>query len=154
LRLSPDEEKWLWDAWGPSQRENNPVFGRLDALVDFISPMWKDTLRFVQPHLGGIGGRRLIPTAREILADGVLPGLLQCDSVRRPELGADIRELLMQEVLDHAEAIGRPLNVPSPQEGEGGVRGTICFVEPKYAGSGPDEQEALAQYFRDRHGLR
>src|SRR5262249_1246161 len=29
-----------------------------------------------------------------------------------------------------------------------------CFVEPKYAGSGPDEQEALAQYYHDRHGLK
>ncbi|MCS7045433.1 MAG: DUF692 domain-containing protein, partial [Gemmataceae bacterium] len=44
LRLTEGEEKWLWDCWGPSQRENNPIFGRLDALVDFISPMWKDSL--------------------------------------------------------------------------------------------------------------
>src|SRR5262249_6534806 len=51
LRLPPAEEKWLTDCWGPSQRENNPVFGRLDAMVDFISPMWKDSLRFVEPNL-------------------------------------------------------------------------------------------------------
>src|SRR5215468_6053537 len=31
LRISPPEEEWLWKCWGPSQRENNPVFGRLDA---------------------------------------------------------------------------------------------------------------------------
>jgi hypothetical protein len=47
----------------------------------------------------------------------------------------------MQEVLDHMEAIGRPAR-------------NLCFVEPKYAGSGPDEQEALAQYYHDRHGMR
>ena len=29
---------WLWDCWGPSQRENNPIFGRLDAMVDFTAP--------------------------------------------------------------------------------------------------------------------
>src|SRR5262249_7725897 len=29
LRISPEEEEWLWRCWGPSQRENNPVFGRL-----------------------------------------------------------------------------------------------------------------------------
>src|SRR5262245_60966509 len=28
LRISPEEEKWLWECWGPSQREHNPVFGR------------------------------------------------------------------------------------------------------------------------------
>ena len=44
------------------------------------------------------------------------------------EVGPDIRELLMQEMLDHLEAIGRPGR-------------NICFVEPKYAGSGTDEQE-------------
>src|SRR5271157_3473467 len=49
LRLGPGEEKWLWDYWGAGQRENNPVFGRLDAMVDLISPMWKDSLRFVEP---------------------------------------------------------------------------------------------------------
>src|SRR5262249_13935258 len=43
LRLSPGEETWLWECWGPSQRENNPMFSRLDAMIDFISPMWKDS---------------------------------------------------------------------------------------------------------------
>ena len=33
LRIPPDEEAWLLECWGPSQRENNPIFGRLDAVV-------------------------------------------------------------------------------------------------------------------------
>src|SRR6516162_7009771 len=73
LRLSPDEEKWLWDCWGPSQRENNPIFGRLDAMVDFTSPMWKASLRFVEPNLSCIGGLHLVPTADGIVAEVVLP---------------------------------------------------------------------------------
>ena len=135
LRLPPEEEEWLWDCWGPSQRENNPVFGRLDAMVDFISPMWKDSLRFVEPNLSGIGGLHLVPTCEHIVADLVLP-VLQAAGRRvcTWNVGQDIRELLMQEVLDHLEALGRPAR-------------HICFVEPKYAGSGPDEQEALAQLF-------
>jgi hypothetical protein len=141
LRLSPAEEEWLWKCWGPGQRENNPIFGRLDAMIDFTSPMWKDSLRFVEPNLSGIGGLHLIPTADEIVADVVLPALAQQDPSLRLEVGKDVRELLMQEVIDHLEALGR--------------RGrTVCFVEPKYAGSGPDEQEALAQYFRERHGMK
>ena len=75
LRISPDEEKWLWECWGPSQRENNPIFGRLDAMVDFISPMWKDSLRFVEPNMSGIGGLHLVPTAEQIVAEIVLPVL-------------------------------------------------------------------------------
>lgn len=141
LRLTPEEEEWLWTCWGPSHRDHNPLFGRLDALVDFTSPMWKDSLRFVEPNLSGIGGLHLTPTCERILVDLVLPVITENDPQLQLEVGSDVRELLMQECLDHLEAIGRS-----------GRR--ICFVEPKYAGSGPDEQEALAQYFHDRFGLK
>ncbi len=141
LRITPAEEEWLWQCWGPSQRENNPVFGRLDAMVDFTSPMWKSTLRYVEPNLSGIGGLHLIPTSEHIIADVVLPVLQEYDPELSLHVGPDVRELLMQEVLDHLEAIGRPAR-------------TVCFVEPKYAGSGPDEQEALAEYYHERYGLK
>jgi hypothetical protein len=141
LRISPEEEEWLWKCWGPSQRENNPVFGRLDAMIDFTSPMWKASLRYVEPNLSGIGGLHLIPTSERIVSDLVLPLLQEHDPDLELSLGRDIRELLMQEVLDHLEAVGRRCQ-------------TVCFVEPKYAGSGPDEQVALASYYHDRYGLR
>jgi hypothetical protein len=141
LRISPEEEKWLWDCWGPSQRDNNPIFGRLDAMIDFLSPMWKDSLKFVEPNLSGIGGLHLVPTSERILADVVLPRLREMDPELHLSLAPDIRELLMQEVLDHLETLRRPAK-------------HICFVEPKYAGSGPDEQEALTQYYHDRYRLK
>jgi hypothetical protein len=141
LRLTTEEERWLWDCWGPSQRENNPVFGRLDAMVDFVSPMWKDSLRFVEPNLSGIGGLHLVPTAERLLGELLLPVLECCDPVLRLELCPDIRDLLMQEVLDHAQALGRPAE-------------NVCFVEPKYAGSGPDEQVELTRFFHERYGTR
>jgi hypothetical protein len=141
LRLSPEEDEWLWKCWGPSQREHNPIFGRLDAMIDFTSPMWKSSLRFVEPNLSGIGGLHLVPTTEAIVADLVLPLLHDRDPALQLTVGQDIRELLMQEVLDHLEAVGRPAR-------------HVCFVEPKYAGSGPDEQEELARYYHDRHGLK
>lgn len=141
LRLPPAEEEWLWKSWGPSHRENNPIFGRLDAMVDFISPMWKDTLRYVEPNMSGVGGLHLVPTCERIVADVVFPVLEAHDPDLRLEVGRDIRDLLMQEVLDHAQAIGRPAK-------------TLCFVEPKYAGSGPDEQEAVASYYHERYGMK
>jgi hypothetical protein len=141
LRLLPEEEEWLWKCWGPSQRENNPVFGRLDAMIDFTSPMWKASLRYVEPNLSGIGGLHLVPTAERILADLVLPVLQRCDPQLQLTPGSDIRELLMQTMLDHLEALGRKAH-------------HVCFVEPKYAGSGPDEQEELAHYFQRRHGMK
>jgi hypothetical protein len=141
LRLSPEEEAWLWECWGPSLSESNPVFGRLDAMIDFTSPMWKNSLHYVEPNLGGVGGLHLIPTCEQIVADVVAPVLRAHDESLRLEIGPDIRELLMQDILDHLEAIGRPA-------------GNVCFVEPKYAGTGPDEQEELARFFHDRYDLK
>src|SRR5215212_2739095 len=140
LRLTSEEEHWLWECWGPSLQEANPLVGRLDALVDFASPAWRNSLRFVEPNLSGIGGLHMVPTCEGILAEVVVPVLEAGDSLLRLEIGQDIRDLLVQETLDHLHTLGRPA--------EG-----VCFVEPKYAGSGPDEQRVLAEYFRDRHGL-
>jgi hypothetical protein len=139
LQLTPEEDEWLWKCWGPSHRENNPIFGRLDAMVDFVSPMWKDSLRYVEPNLSGIGGLHLVPTCDGVVADLVLPLLREIDAEVQLEATPDIRQLLMQEVLDHTEAVGR-------------TGRNVCFVEPKYAGSGPDEQEELARYFHERFG--
>jgi hypothetical protein len=141
LRLTDGEERWLRDCWGPGLRENNPVFGRLDALIDYTSPMWKESLQFVEPNLSGIGGLHLVPTAERIVADVIVPVLEERDPQLRLQLGQDIRELLMQEVVDHLDAVGRKAQ-------------NVCFVEPKYAGSGPEEQEALARYYHDRYGTR
>jgi hypothetical protein len=141
LKLSPEEDRWLWECWGPSQRESNPIFGRYDAVVDFLSPMWKDSLRFLEPNLSGIGGLHLMPTAERLLAELVLPRLRDHNPHLHLEVGQDIRELLVQEVVEHLEALGR--------KGR-----TVCFIEPKYEASGPDEQEALARFFHDRFGLR
>jgi hypothetical protein len=140
LALSPEEEQWLWASWGPSQRENNPVIGRLDAVVDFTSPMWKETLRFVEPNLSGVGGIHFAPSAERLLADVVVPNLRKYDATLDMQAGQDFRELFVQELLDHAEAVG--------------CKGrNLCFVEAKFVASGPEEQQSLAEYFRERHGL-
>lgn len=141
LRIPPEEEEWLWQCWGPSHETSNPIFGRLDAVIDFTSAMWKDSLFFVEPNLSGIGGLHMVPSCEAILRDVVLPELFAADPSLRLELGTDVRELMMQEVLDHLQAIGRR-----------GQR--VCFIDPKYAASGPEEQEEIARWLHDRHGLR
>lgn len=139
LRLPEPEERWLMECWGTSQEEHNPVVGRLDALVDFTSPMWKDTLRFVEPNMSGIGGLHMVPTCERLLAEVVVPAIRAVDDELDLAVGYDMRELLTQELLDHMAAIGC------------GQR--LCFIEPKYAGQGPDEQAQLARYLGERHGL-
>ena len=138
--LSEPEEKWLWDSWGASQRENNPVFGRLDAMVEFTSPTWKESLRFFEPNLCGVGGIHLGPTCEQMLAEVVMPVVAEHDSQLQMEVGQDLRELFIQEVIDHLEAIGR-------------TGRNVCFIEPKYSGDGPCEQAPLAEYFHARHGM-
>jgi hypothetical protein len=141
LRLPAEEEAWLLECWGPSQRENNPIFGRLDAVIDFTSPMWKNSLRFMEPNMSGIGGLNMVPASERMIAELVLPQIAAQDAELHLEVAPDIRELLMQSIREHLEAIGRPAN-------------NICFVEPKYAGSGIDEQEDVARYFHDQYGLK
>lgn len=139
LRLPDPEERWLRECWGPSQQAHNPIFGRLDALIDFTSPMWRESLKFVEPNLTGIGGVHMVPTAERLLAEIVVPALHGVDPDLRLEVLHDMRELLVSEILGHIAATG--------------IGSQVCFIEPKYSGQGPDEQEQLAAYLRDRHGL-
>ena len=139
LRLPDAEERWLRECWGSSQEAHNPVFSRLDALIDFTSPMWRDSLHFVEPNLTGIGGLHMVPTSERLLAEIVVPALQSVDPGLLLEVGQDMRELLVREIRDHIAAIGSGSQ--------------LCFIEPKYAGNGPDEQEQLARYLRDVHGM-
>jgi hypothetical protein len=140
LRLPHAEERWFRECWGTSQREHNPVFGRLDAVVDYTSPMWKDSLRFVEPNLSGIGGIHMVPTSERLILELVGPLLRRADQALQLGLNDDIRDLLTQLLLEHADAIGT---------GRG-----VCLVEPKYDGYGIDEQVDLARYLRERHKLK
>jgi hypothetical protein len=140
VRLTPPEEQWLWDTWGPSHREHNPVIGRMDGMLSFTSPTWKDTLGFVEPNLNGIGGLYLVPACEQLLAEVVLPVVQQHRPDLRLEVGQDLRRLFIQELLDHLEAIGH-------------AGRTVCFIESKYEGDGPDEQQALVDFYRRHFGL-
>jgi hypothetical protein len=140
LRLTPVEEEWLRECWTAAHREANPMFGRLDVVVDYASAMWKDTIRFMEPNLTGIGGLHIAPTAIRVLADVVVPRLLEQDPNLRLALPGDIRELLLQDLLEHLETIGRP-------------NGQIVLVDPKFSAEGPDEPDALARYYQEHHGL-
>ncbi len=140
LELPEEEEVWLRAYWKPHVRDANFLFGRHDAVIDFRLAAWKSSFHFIEPNLSGIGGLHMIPTAEQILGELVLPILHANDPALQLEIPTDIRDLLMQELVDHLESIGRAGN-------------TICFIEPKYDGHGPDEQGELARHFAERFGL-
>ncbi len=132
--LDPLEEEWLRDTWTSAHRNAHCVFGRLDAMVDFTSPTWKETLSFVEPNLVGVGGIVIIPSAERILLETVIPVLQRVAPDLRLESNADCRELFMREMQDHLEQIGRP-------------GGNIAVVDAKYSGDGPAELARLADYY-------
>jgi len=140
LRLTPDEDRWLRECWTPAHRERNPVFDRLDALVDFTGPVWKETLKFVEPNLTGVGGLHLVPSVEEVVDEVVVPLISAQDPGIRLRRLPDARELLFHELAAHLTAIGRP-------------GGCICLVEPKYELEGIDEQRRLVEWFQRRHGV-
>ena len=140
LRLTPDEEAWLRDCWTDAQRERNPVFDRLDALVDFTSPVWKESLKFVEPNLTGVGGLHLVPSVEEVVEEVMAPLIMGQDPALRLGRLPDARELLFRALADHLADIGRP-------------GGRICLVEPKYELEGIDEQRRLVEWFKHRYRI-
>lgn len=141
LQLPAAEEEWLRTCWGGRQRDANPVFGRLDAVVDFTTAHWKESLRFLEPNMSGIGGLHMLPTTDSIVLDVVARALSEIDPGIELSRVADIRDLLMQYVMEHLDLIGRPGR-------------TICFIEPKYAGDGPDEQSVVAAYLHAHYDVK
>ena len=69
LRLEPNEDAWLRECWTPAVRARNPIFDRLDALVDYTGPAWKETIKFIEPNLTGIGGLHLVPSVEEVVSE-------------------------------------------------------------------------------------
>ena len=140
LRLEPEEDAWLRECWSPAVRVRNPVFGRLDALVDYSSPVWKDTFKFIEPNLTGIGGLHLVPSVEEILSETIVPLLV----ARDPGSGSSGSPT-------PASCSGRARR--PARGGRPTRRDRVCFVEPKYELEGIDEQRRLVEYLRDRHGM-
>jgi hypothetical protein len=140
LRLTPEEDEWLRSCWTPAHQALNPVFDRLDAMVDYTSPVWKETLKFVEPNLTGVGGLYLVPAVEEVVDEVVVPLIrAQAPELRIRRL-PDARELLLDALTTHLARIGRP-------------GGTVCLIEPKYELEGIDEQRRLVEYYRREHGI-
>jgi carboxypeptidase Taq len=138
LRISDAEDAWLRDAWGKHHERVNPVYSRLDAVCNFSGAGWRESLQFMEPNLSGVGGIHYGPLAEELVMRDVVPTILAHDPYLQIELPRDQRELFLQMLLDHAQAIGRP-------------RANLCFIEPKYTPGGSNEQPALVRYVGSKH---
>ena len=140
LPVSHGDEEWIRSCWRPSHARANPVFGRLDAAAQLESPGWKGTLQFLEPNLTGIGGLHMLPAAERILEQRLGPVVAERAPELRLTLGQDARDLLAAQLLEHLEALERP-----------GRR--ICFIEARWADTGPEEQTLLAAHLHRRFGI-
>ena len=140
LPLAPAEEAWLRDCWTALEGGQNALYGRLDAVCDFTGARWQDSLQFLEPNLSGVGGIQLGPLADSLVVRDIVPTIIAHDPGLAIDQPRDQRDLFLQVLLDHARAAGR-------------AGRNICLVEPKYEANGPNEQSAMARYFRERHGV-
>lgn len=140
LPLAADEEAWLRDCWTALEGGQNALYGRLDAVCDFTGARWQDSLQFLEPNLSGVGGIQLGPLADSLVVRDIVPTIIAHDPGLTIDQPRDQRDLFLQVLLDHARAVGR-------------TGRNICLVEPKYEADGPNEQSAMARYFRERHGV-
>lgn len=109
LPLEPVEQEWI-EAYrrddvpgaGPGER----FFCRLDALVRLDGPGWRSTLKFVEPNVVGIGGMWYSAAAEELMMERVVPLLQGADEDAAFEKNADPRDLLLDELCDHARQLG------------------------------------------------
>jgi len=140
LPLAADEHGWLEAVWPEIRHASNPLYGRLDAVCDFTSARWQDSLRFMEPNLSGVGGIHLGPLAETLVMRDVVPTLVSYDPTLEIEPPRDQRDLFLQVLLDQARAAGRAGN-------------NICLIEPKYVTEGPNEQSHLVEYYGAEHGI-
>ena len=137
LAISEHEEAWLRDAWRPDQG-SSPIYGRLDAVCNFASAGWRESLQFMEANLSGVGGIHYGPLAETLVLREVVPTLCAHDPDLEIERPRDQRELFLQLLLDHAHAVGRR-------------KPNLCFIEPKYDAGGSNEQPALMRYLSGKH---
>ncbi len=138
LPLTADEDSWLHELWTPMHGRQHSVFGRMDAMADLTSASWRNALEFMEANLTGVGGVHLIPTAETIILDVIAPAIQEIAPDLVLETLYDLRELFMQELRDQARHLGRR-------------GGAIALIDTKFIMEGPNEQDALQQYYRDKN---
>ena len=140
LPLADDERAWIETSLAGMGQAANPIYGRLDAVCDFTSARWEDSLRFMEPNLSGVGGIHFGPLSETLAMRDVVPTLLSHDPSLIIERPRDQRDLFLQVLLDQGRAIGRKGS-------------NICLIEPKYVAEGPREQSHLVAHYQAQRGI-
>ena len=138
--LAAEEEAFLREVHRPGHDRHDPLYPRLDAVVELPSARWRDTLKFVEANLGGVGGIHIAPTAESLVWRDVVPTIRDHDPGLQLRLPRDQRQLFLQALIDHQKAVGRG-------------SGAIALLEPKYVSGGPVEQSHLVRHLHELFGV-
>ena len=103
-------ERYRWTEAIGQQRER--VFCRLDALVHAEPGHWQPTMKFVEVNVVGIGGMTYAPALERALERHVAPALLEADERLTLARNLDPRELLLEDLRDHARALDPTVERP------------------------------------------
>jgi len=108
--LPPEEEDWLSRYRRPLTHYEHPggprLFCRLDALVSFDGPGWRDTMKVMETNGIASGGIMYAPAAEELFMELVAPLITGDEDELALDRNADPRRLLYEELLRHARSLG------------------------------------------------
>lgn len=146
LPLSEAERDWLARYRRAPDAENGPrerVFCRLDALARLHAPDWRASLKFVEANVVGVGGLTYAPELASAMLRHVAAPLERLDDELALEPCADPRELLVDDLVEHARSLGVVRERP-----------TVALVDDKTLYTLGGEFGRLAAHFADHPAIR
>ncbi|MBA3459042.1 MAG: hypothetical protein H0T46_03710 [Deltaproteobacteria bacterium] len=137
LPFTEREDIWLRETLAQVGDQPQTVIARLDANADFADDEWDGQFHFFETNTVGVGGMYYAPKVDEILMEHVVPAIQRFAPglVMRPP--SDMRQLLLDQLAEHAKAIKRP-------------RCNVAFIQETGLIGGPNEFPFLVEYLVSR----
>ncbi len=110
LPLDGGEQSWFDGYRRLDSRYASPrgerIFCRLDALGRLDGEGWRQSLKFLEVNVVGIGGMTYSPAAEDLLLEHMIPALSERDGELTFDKNWDPRTLLLDELTEHARTMG------------------------------------------------
>jgi len=136
LPSSAPEKRWTRRFLGPPFRRPQSLLGRVDCAFDLGSPRWRRSLVVLETNMVGVGASYYSWAASRMVHEVMGPWLRRAFPRHRFAPDADVLDLILGQIRDHADAIGSRCDA-------------VCLVEETVA-SGPMEFQRIAEILRRR----
>jgi hypothetical protein len=139
LPFTEREDVWLREVLNHVGEQPQTVVARLDANADFADDEWAGQFHFFETNTVGVGGMYYAPKVDEILMENVVPSLQRLAPGLAFKPPADMRQLLLDQLVEHAKAIKRP-------------QCNVALIQETGLVGGPNEFPFLVEYLA-AHGV-